>query len=108
MKTITATVPAWITGNAYLLHEINAMTPERAVSALAFFHPFNEDGSGPNGWVKVGTAEITVTFDDEAEITGQQITHLRAAQQKVKADCEVALNQLEGQIQSLLAIESKP
>ena len=32
---------------------------------------------------------------------------LQAAKRKVQADCEVALNQLEGQIQSLLAIESK-
>lgn len=106
MKQIIATVPVWLTSQYSTLTQIQNSTPERAVSTLGFFQP-HEGGKGIDGWIKVGSAEITVTFDDEAEIVGSQITMLRAAQKKVQADCEIALNQIEGQIQSLLAIESK-
>lgn len=102
---ITATINAYITGSHLTLKVLSSMSPERAVSSLAMHAPF-EYGE-PEGWVKVGTAEVTVTFDDPEKITKTQIAMLRAAQKKVKADCEVALNQIEGQIQSLLAIESK-
>ncbi len=106
MKTITATVPAWLASNQSLA-TIKGGDPDRAVSDLTFWASHNKDGSGPESWVKVGTAEITVTFDDVEQITSKQIAVLRSAQQKVKADCELALTQLEGQIQNLLCIESK-
>lgn len=106
MKTITATVPAWLTINSSLA-AINDAHPERTISDLVFWASHNDDGSGPESWVKVGTAEITVTFDDVEQINSKQITVLRSAQQKVKADCELALNHIEGQIQNLLCIESK-
>jgi hypothetical protein len=107
MKTITATVPAWISNHTATLKTLSEETQERAVSDLIFWAPHSDDSTGPETWVKVGTAEITVTFDSAEKIICTQIATLRAAKRKVQADCEVALNQLEGQIQSLLAIESK-
>ena len=107
MKTITATVPAWISTHTDSLKSLSEATPERAVSGLIFWEPHYAEGTSPDTWTKVGTAEITVTFGDHEKIIGTQIAMLQAAKRKVQADCEVALNQLEGQIQSLLAIESK-
>jgi hypothetical protein len=104
MKTITATVPAWLTSSYQSLDYVTSLSPENAVSALMFYLP---GSNAPEGWAKVGSAEVTVTFDDPAEVTESQIASLRAAKKKVQADCEIALMQLDGQIQSLLAIESK-
>jgi hypothetical protein len=105
MKTITATVPAWLTSSYPSLSSIMADSPERAVSSL--MSCMTHSDAVPEGWIKVGMSEITITFDDPAEVTESQIASLRAAKKKVQADCEIALMQLDGQIQSLLAIESK-
>jgi hypothetical protein len=105
MKTITATVPVFLTAPHVTLKSLSEETPERAVSTLCYYQPHGD--SFPDRWTKCGMAEITVTFDDPEQITGSQIAILKAAKRKVQADCEVALNQIEGQIQSLLAIESK-
>jgi hypothetical protein len=104
MKTITATVPAWLTNASDRLSHIASMAPERAVSAIVSYLPHSD--VAPEGWIKVGMSEITITFDDPAEVTESQIASLRAAKRKVQADCEIALMQLDGQIQSLLAIEA--
>ncbi|MFA7290931.1 MAG: hypothetical protein WC023_01660 [Rhodocyclaceae bacterium] len=106
MKTITATVPAHITSSYCTLDSLEKCSPERAISALGLYQPSGDDNP-PDGWVKVGTAEVTVTFDDQDVIVGNQVAMLKAAKTKVQADCEIALNQLEAQIQSLLCIEHK-
>lgn len=104
MKTITATVPAWITNQWTTLDSLSKCSAERVVSDIAFYKP---NGSAPDGWVKVGMAEVTVTFDAREQVVSNQVAMLRAAKQKVQADAELALNQLEGQIQSLLCLEHK-
>ena len=106
MKTITATIPAYITNSYCTLDSLEKCSPERAISALGLYQP-DADGNAINGWIKVGMAEVTVTFDDQDVIVGSQVAMLKAAKQKVHADCEVALNQLEAQIQRLLCIEHK-
>lgn len=104
MKKITATVPVWITSKYVTLDSLDKSTPERAISTMNYYLP-HEDGTPPDGWVQVGTAEITVTLAPQDQIVGNQIAMLKAAQKKVRADAENALNQIEGQIQSLMAIE---
>jgi hypothetical protein len=103
MKTITATVHASLLGSCFTLDQVQRMKPEHAVSAVGLSSPSLPI---PADWVKVGSAEVTITFDDPAEVTENQIASLRAAKKKVQADCEIALMQLDGQIQSLLAIEA--
>ena len=62
----------------------------------------------PDGWVKVGIATVTVTFDDDNTITGNMIDLLMAKKSKTLADAQVEANAIEQKIQSLLAIEYRP
>ena len=108
MKTITATIPAFISDMSKTLADVIDSEPKRALSEIAYYEPHGDANIFPLGWIKIGMATITLTLDDHEQIVGNQIAMLKAAKQKVQADCEVALNQLDGQIQSLMCIEHKP
>jgi hypothetical protein len=105
MKTITATVPAWLPDHCGTISDLMRAKEENAVEMAAFYTPVY-DGGGPDGWIHIGSAEITITLDDESSMVENAVASLRAAKKKVQADCEIALMQLDGQIQSLLAIEA--
>lgn len=99
MRTISAEIPAWITNdwttvNDLVSHEDQAS----AVGSLSYYPQKIE------GWTKVGTAQITVTFDDDDEIIGNMVDALKAQKQKVQADAQVEINRIEERIQSLLAL----
>ena len=76
--------------------------PDQAVSRV------NLSADVPDGWVKVGTATVTVTFDDDNTITGNLIDSLNAKKSKTLADAQVEANAIEQKIQSLMAIEYRP
>lgn len=101
MKTITATVPAFITNNLDTPENMLTRDPIDAVSSMGYYK------SPIDGWVQVGLAEVTVTLFDNSSFVSTKIEMLNKAKVKVQADCELALTQIEGQIQSLLAIECK-
>ena len=102
MKTITATVNASVFGGYTTPEELIRQDPEQAVSRI------NLSADVPDGWVKVGTATVTVTFDDDNTITGNLIDSLRAKKSKTLADAQVEANAIEQKIQSLMAIEYRP
>ena len=102
MRTITATVNASVFGGYATPDELIQQDPEQAVSRI------NLQSDVPDGWVKVGTATVTVTFDDDNTITGNLIDSLNAKKSKTLADAQVEANAIEQKIQSLLAIEYKP
>ena len=82
--------------------ELIRLDPYQAVSRI------NLSADVPDGWVKVGTATVTVTFDDDNTITGNLIDSLKEKKAKTLADAQVEANAIEQKIQSLLAIEYKP
>ena len=102
MRTITATVNASVYGGYTTPDELMNTEPEQAISRI------NLSADIPDGWVKVGTATVTVTFDDDNTITGNLIDSLNAKKSKTLADAQVEANAIEQKIQSLLAIEYKP
>ena len=102
MRTITATVNASVFGGYATPDELIKQDPEQAVSRI------NLQSDVPDGWVKVGTATVTVTFDDDNTITGSLIETLKAKKAKTLADAQVEENAIEQKIQSLLAIEYRP
>lgn len=61
-----------------------------------------------NGWVKVGDATVTVELFDNKEIVNGQLSMLKEAKRRVQAQAKKELNEIEGQIQSLLCIEYQP
>ena len=102
MRTITATVNASVFGGYATPDELIQQDPEQAVSRI------NLQSDVPDGWVKVGIATVTVTFDDDNTITGNMIDLLMAKKSKTLADAQVEANAIEQKMQSLLAIEYRP
>ena len=101
MRTISATVNASVYVGYTTPDELIRQDPDQAVSRV------NLSTDVPDGWVKVGTATVTVTFDDDNTITGNLIDSLNAKKSKTLADAQVEANAIEQKIQSLLAIEYK-
>lgn len=93
----TGTITAWMT--PYNLLNADQLRDPECVQQLSYSH----HNMAPE-WVKVGTAEITVTLETDANITNGAITALRAEQQQVRADAEMKAQQIERRIQTLLAI----
>jgi len=101
MKTITATLPAFITNEWTTLDALLKHEPQHIANALVYYDRPLE------GWTQVGTAEITVTFMPDAEVTKAQIEMLRQAKQKIQAEAQLKANAIEEQISKLLCLEHK-
>jgi len=97
MKTVTGTTVAW-------LYPWKSKESPEEFSNLSFVDCDMTD----QGYVKVGTATITVELIDNKEIVNGQLSMLNEAKRRVQAEAEKALTEIETQIQSLLAIEYKP
>ena len=93
----TGTIGVWMTPYNTLTAE--QLRDEKCIRTLQY----TAYNMAPE-WIKVGTAEITVTLSTDADITNSAIAALRAEQQTIRADAEVNVQQIEQRIQSLLAI----
>ena len=102
MRTITATVNASVYGGYTTPDELILQDPDQAISRI------NLSADVPDGWVKVGTASVTVTFDDDNTITGNLIDSLNEKKAKTLADAQLEANAIKQKIQSLMAIEYRP
>ena len=96
MKTITGTIGAWLSS-----HNLNADPND--FENLFFAVPDMTN----IGWVKVGTASVTVELLSDTDLMTEQLSMLNEAERRVKADAQAKLNEIEGQRQRLLAIEYK-
>ena len=93
----TGTVGAWMT--PYNMLNAEQLKDPKCLKTLEYTaHDMAPD------WVKVGTAEITVTFCTTSDITASAVDALRKEQQTVRADAEVKAMDIERRIQTLLAI----
>ena len=96
MKTITGKITAYLSGRS-------ESSDPQDIDDLAFSTLDMTD----HGWVKVGDAEITVSLYGREEITRSQVSMLTEAKRRIQAETQAKINQIDGQIQSLLAIECK-
>ena len=96
MKTITGTAGAWL---------ISAFI-DRDPEEFCNLHITDSDMT-ECGWVRVGTASVTVDLLSDADKLTNQLALLNEAERRVKADAQSKLNEIEGQRQRLLAIEYK-
>lgn len=79
--------------------------PEHGFLTVTSHNNFDE---GDPSYVLIGVSEeITVPFFAQDEIVSKQVTALRAHRQEVLAKSQAQLNEIDQQIQSLLAIEHK-
>lgn len=102
-RTITATVPAWITSNSFDPRKLIDGKADEIISTLSYYSLTDMTDLG---WVKCGTAEITLTIHDEKEVIGNKISALKAEKAAVLADAEAKATRIDGMIQEL--IEYKP
>ena len=95
IKTVSGTTSAWLATYAIS----RGATPEN-IDDLSFSdHDMTEQG-----WVKVGTADITVTLTSHDEYVAAQVSTLRAAKARIQAEAEAQATRIEGMIQNLLAL----
>lgn len=102
MKTITATVKAWLT--EWCGPDDLEQSAERAVVALAY----STQDMTKQGWTYAGMATITVEIVDGQALVDNKVAALREElkSERVKADMKLA--DIELKIQNLLAIEYVP
>ena len=101
MRTITATVPAYIMQQYNSIDQLLASEPQSAICQLMLT-------SNPiDGWVWIGHATVTLEIADDSEINAELVERLRAVQKQIQADAGKRVTEIESQIQSLLAIEQK-
>ena len=108
MKTITGTIDAYVTYYSMepYRRELEAVkagkgTTSALVDALSFAMVDMTDGN----WTKIGTAEITVTFDDDDTVRSNLVASLKAKKAGILATAQAEATRIEERIQSLLAIE---
>ena len=65
--------------------DLHTMPADKLVPALAYSSSPNMNGMG---WLKVGTATVTVHLDPRAEVVGNAVAALRQEQAKVRAEAE--------------------
>lgn len=102
MRTITGTTGVYSYKGWYTPQSLLADKPDHALGSVQY----RVEASFENDpdWVRICSAEITVTFDDDKNITDSIIKSLKAERQKLQADTQAALNKIDERIQSLLAL----
>ena len=103
MNNVTATMKAWLPEYSSLKPE--DLHTEKAVNEMVFS---TVDMKG-SGWTHVGNASITVDLIlTPDQLIASKIETLKAQQNKVRAEAQERVNQLEAMVQNLLAITYTP
>ena len=97
MKTITATVTAWLTQH-YTPKDLDC-APERAVEVLVY----SPQEMTSCGWSRAGTATITVELSDD--LIDNKLEALREELKMARAEAQMKQQRIEQQISNLLALE---
>lgn len=98
MKTITATVPAWLPGHAD--ENILQASEARIVSGIAYC----EGDMTSAGWTRVGEADITIRLIGEDELIQGQIAALEKQRTAVLAEAQEKCNYINDRISKLQAL----
>lgn len=97
-------VPVWLT--TYSTPDALTGDNEKSlVGATSLHFPWREDGTGPEGWTRCGTATVTYDFCGEDELVANKVANLKAELEKDRAESEVRQNRILEQISKLQALE---
>lgn len=99
MKTITATVPAWITNSGDV--EMLKGTPEEAVCEAYYFARSDMTSAG---WTRIGTATITLEIVSTDSLVQNQVAALEKQMQAVMVDAQQKVNYFKDRISKLQAL----
>lgn len=99
MNTITGKVDVYLSPYSDLLiDEINEQTPLSKMHLTSF---------APEGYTLIGEATVSVTVFPRDVVVTNKVTALRAELQTVRAKAQLKANEIEQQIQNLLAITNE-
>lgn len=103
-------VAVWITSHAEDRSELVEALAMRDGSVLGRLHylPIRHGDMACHGWVRVGTASITMQATSQSELLDGHVKALRAQQAEARARAQAVDTEFERQIQCLLAIDLKP
>jgi hypothetical protein len=99
MKTKTETVSAWLSG-----HRIENAAHADSLPAHCLNFDRVDSVMNTMGWVKVGTAEITVTYTDANEMRETAAEEIRAQMADAAAKYQAMQTELQDRLNKLLAI----
>ena len=102
-KQIKGRIDAWIAGIGY--PAAADLFAAEGVELLNDIYYSTVDMSG-SGWVKVGTAEITIKLDELPEVASKQVAALRSKLEEMRAEHQLQQTALQERINNLLAIEA--
>lgn len=103
MRTVTATVGAFLTGtDPYEVERLNTQEPEYLISGLVY--SCTDLSSATPVWPRIGTATITVEIPDEKETTALLVASLRDQQNKLALEHQAAQEKIAAKIQNLLSL----
>lgn len=98
MKTVSATVKAWIAQHSSV-SPADLLKGER-IDDLQF----SAVDMSRAGWTQVGTATITVQLTDERTMVSNKVNALREEAKNIRAEATAKVTRIEGQINDLLAL----
>ena len=104
MKTVSTSVTAWLTSSHGLQDLADDRTDAQIIDVLGFYSGDMES----SGWVRVGTAEITVTLVENQQVVDNKVSSLKKELELHRAKSYVIENAILEQISNLLSITYKP
>lgn len=102
---IETTIGAWATSEYAMSAFLDCLAAGKGTLAANLLHSTPHDMTGAAGWVKVGTAHITIELLDAKEIQNEQLASLQAQLQKERADSQMRQNAILDRISKLQALE---
>lgn len=103
MAKIKGTTGVWLSDSYYGPDDIKRDGP-KCVGKLSYI---DYDMSKSAGWVKIGTAEITLNLISDDQMVANKVESLKTEIQTIRATSENAITQLQAKIQSLLALTNE-
>ena len=102
----TGNISVWLSDPAYKGQQLkDALDRGDHDAAVDAFNISAADMS-EYGWARAGTAQVTVDLLDDSAILAGTIASLRAQRKKILAEAHASATKIDGEIQSLLAIEN--
>ena len=101
-KQIKGRIDAWITNCGYPAAADLFTADEAEIINDIFYSTVDMSDSG---WVKVGTAEITIKLDELPDVASNQVAALRSKLEEMRAEHQLQQTALQERINNLLAIE---
>lgn len=108
MTPFTETVTAWLPSHADITPEQLINPVAGTANRLGYTRTDSTLDMGEHGWTKIGTAEITLHIIDRDTLVTNKIDALKAEAAKTRAEAVMRCNEIESQIQNLLAITYVP